>query len=90
MSHPTGEQRILREIERGLLNDDPALAALIEALNEQFPKTPGSSASTRASPRRDPRVVAVAVLTVIALLGLVLTLLLNAPSAPPPGMDGGP
>lgn len=40
MSYSTDDQRILGEIERGLTRDDPALAALIDTLNQQFPETP--------------------------------------------------
>ncbi|WP_329274147.1 DUF3040 domain-containing protein [Streptomyces sp. NBC_00691] len=89
MSHSPDEQRILGEIERRLACDDPALATLIDSLNAQFPRASDVSAGARAA-RRNPRVVAAAALTVIALLGLILTAMLGSRSAPATGEDGGP
>ncbi|MFF5919951.1 hypothetical protein ACFY8C_16665 [Streptomyces flavochromogenes] len=49
----------------------------------------GAPAGVRAA-RRNPRVVAAAVLTVTALLGLILTAMLDSRSPPATGEDGGP
>ncbi|WP_318212947.1 DUF3040 domain-containing protein, partial [Streptomyces sp. SJL17-1] len=89
MSYSTDDQRVLGEIERRLTRDDPALATLIDSLNKQFPRAADVPSDTRAS-RRNPRVVAAVVLTVIALLGLILTAMLGSRSAPSTGVDGGP
>ncbi|MCT4353356.1 DUF3040 domain-containing protein [Streptomyces sp. Je 1-79] len=89
MSQPTDDQRILAEIERGLSHDDPALAARVDALHQQFPDRPAGLGEVRAT-RRSPRVVAAVVLTVIAVLGLILTAVLSAPATPPEVNDGTP
>lgn len=89
MSYSTDDQRILGEIERGLTRDDPALAALIDTLNQQFPETPEQPEAAR-SVRRSHRVVAAVVLSVIAVLALILTAVLGAPPNPPAGEDGSP
>ncbi|MFI8520956.1 DUF3040 domain-containing protein [Streptomyces sp. NPDC085481] len=89
MSYSSDDQRILGEIERGLTRDDPALATLIDTLNEQFPHAADVPSDARA-PRRNPRVVTAVVLAVIALLALILTAMLGSRSAPPAGVDGGP
>ena len=89
MSHPTDDQRILAEIERHLSRDDPALASLMITLNQQFPRQPERPEDVR-SWRRNPRVVAAVVLSVIALLALILTAALGSPSTPPAGVDDGP
>jgi len=90
MSHPTDDQRILAEIERGLTHDDPALATRITTLYEQFPQQqPEQPANVRA-PRRDPRLEVAVVLSVIAVLALILTVALSSPSAPPDGEDNRP
>ncbi|GEB58123.1 MULTISPECIES: DUF3040 domain-containing protein [Streptomyces] len=89
MSYSTDDQRILGEIERGLTRDDPALATLIDALNQQFPETPERPKAARSA-RRSPRVVAAVVLSVIALLALVLTAVLGATPTPPAEEDGPP
>ncbi|MFF7438936.1 DUF3040 domain-containing protein [Streptomyces sp. NPDC008122] len=88
MSQPTDDQRILAEIEHGIARDDPALAALISALNEQFPQEPTQPRAARAK-RRNPRVVAAVVLSVIALLALALTAVLSG-SASRTDEDSGP
>ncbi|MEU7510725.1 DUF3040 domain-containing protein [Streptomyces sp. NPDC042898] len=89
MSYSTDDQRILGEIERGLTHDDPALAALIDTLNQQFPETPEQPGAARSA-HRNPRVVAAVVLSVIAVLALILTALLGATPTPPAGEDGSP
>ncbi|MEU3481967.1 DUF3040 domain-containing protein [Streptomyces sp. NPDC033753] len=89
MSYSTDDQRILDAIERRLTHDDPALATRIDALNKQFPHTPGAPEGGRTR-RRSPRVVVAAVLAVIALLALILTVMLGSRSTPPAGVDGGP
>ncbi|MET9953838.1 DUF3040 domain-containing protein [Streptomyces sp. NPDC006339] len=81
MSHPADDQRILTEIERRLTHDDPALAARMSTLNQQFPGNPAEPAAPAI--RRNPRFVVAVVLSVIALLALMLTAVLNAPPTPP-------
>ncbi|MEJ8658781.1 DUF3040 domain-containing protein [Streptomyces sp. MS1.AVA.4] len=81
MSHPTDDERILADMERGLTHDDPVLSATMETLNQQFPEQP---AKARLS-RRDPRLVTAVVLAVIAVLALILTAALNTGPAPPAG-----
>ncbi|MEU9984958.1 DUF3040 domain-containing protein [Streptomyces sp. NPDC050856] len=89
MSYSSDDQRVLGEIERGLAHEDPALADLIDSLNAQFSQPSDATASAPAA-RRSPRVVAATVLTVIALLALILTAMLNSRSTPPEGTGGGP
>ncbi|WP_395365924.1 DUF3040 domain-containing protein [Streptomyces sp. YH02] len=84
MSHPADDERILADMERALTDDDPALSATIDILNQQFPEQPERSVKSRVS-RRDPRLVTAVVLAVIALLGLILTAALNSPPAPSDG-----
>lgn len=81
MSHSADDQRNLAEIERILTQDDPALAATMDTLNQQFPEqpTPPTNAPTK---RRDGRVVAAVVLGIIALLGLLITAALGSSSTP--------
>ncbi|MGA5098597.1 DUF3040 domain-containing protein [Streptomyces lavendulocolor] len=88
------EGRIIGRIERGLTSDDPELAARMSTLNAQFsgqgrgggPVPP--EAGPRPKPRWSRRRRTVLVLVVIALVGLLLTAVLNASSdgtAPPAG-----
>lgn len=103
MSYSTDDQRILDEIERRLTHDDPSLATRMDSLNQQFPldeqlphapDVPPVAADvptgSRATGRRNRRVVTAAVLAVIALLALILTVMLGSRSTPPAGVDGGP
>ncbi|MEU7005569.1 DUF3040 domain-containing protein [Streptomyces sp. NPDC046332] len=90
MSHPADDQRILAEIEQDLSRDDPALVALVDALNQQFPKQPTPSGEVRAARQHRARVVAAVVLAVIAVLGLILIAVLSAPATPPDVNNGIP
>ncbi|MFG2772203.1 DUF3040 domain-containing protein [Streptomyces sp. NPDC048350] len=91
MSHPADDQRILAEIEQDLSRDDPALVALVDALNQQFPKQqPTPPGEVRASRRHRARVVTAVVLAVIAVLGLILIAVLSAPATPPDVNNGIP
>ncbi|QGV76919.1 DUF3040 domain-containing protein [Streptomyces ficellus] len=81
MEHES-EGRILAQIERGLTSEDPDLAARLSTLSEQV-----SGAASGAGPAADPgpperhwRRRATIILVVIALVGLVLTVVLNASS----------
>ena len=81
MSPGQNEDRIFAQLERRLLHDDPALAATMAALNDQFSDVTEvrSTASPGDSPPpRSRRLTVVAVLTAIAVLGLILTALLNS------------
>lgn len=89
MSHPTDDQRILDEIERDLTRDDPALVTLIDMLNEQFVLPLDQPKGNRGA-LHTPRAVVAIVLVMIALLGLLLTAVLNAGGAPSGADDGGP
>ncbi|MFD0141705.1 MULTISPECIES: DUF3040 domain-containing protein [unclassified Streptomyces] len=90
MSHPADDQRILAEIEHDLSRDDPALMALVDALNKQFPGQPTPPGEVRA-PRHRARLVVAVALVVIALVGLVLIAVLGGgPSTPPDVNDGVP
>ncbi|MFC8275610.1 DUF3040 domain-containing protein [Streptomyces sp. NPDC057271] len=90
MSHPADDQRILAEIEHDLSRDDPALVALVDALNNQFPGQPTPPGEVRA-PRHRRRLVVAVVLVVIALVGLILIAVLGGgPSTPPDVNDGVP
>ncbi|WP_137992003.1 DUF3040 domain-containing protein [Streptomyces vilmorinianum] len=81
MSHPSDDRSDLAAIERALTRDDPALAATMATLNQQFPEQPARRPS-KPTERRDRRVVMAFVLGVIALLALLITGLLNTSSSP--------
>jgi hypothetical protein len=81
------DRRILAEIERRLARDDPELTSLMDALNYQFPDDQDDAHD------RDDDVVggqlswrwkAVAILAVLALVGLLLAAILTTP---PPAQD---
>ncbi|GGT13687.1 DUF3040 domain-containing protein [Streptomyces purpureus] len=82
MSHSADDQRNLAAIERALTEDDPALAATMDTLSQQFTDQPTAPAEAPAK-RRDGRVVAAIVLGVIALLALVITAALDSSSTAP-------
>ncbi|MFF9909205.1 DUF3040 domain-containing protein [Streptomyces sp. NPDC013457] len=93
MSHPADDQRILAEIEHDLSRDDPALVALVDALNKQFPgqPTPSTPPGEVRAPRHRARLMVAVVLVVIALVGLILIAVLGGgPSTPPDVNDGVP
>lgn len=75
------EARILAQLERGLARDDPALAATMDALNQQFPGDPETASSDvhkEEGKRRDWRRIAATVFAIVALLGLLLTAVFNS------------
>ncbi|WP_344393386.1 DUF3040 domain-containing protein [Streptomyces vastus] len=84
MNPGRNEERILAELERRLVHDDPALAATMATLNQQFHnepdepdgQPPGGHDADTAQRRR--WVTAVAAFTAIAALGLLLTAVLNS------------
>ncbi|MCB8905478.1 MULTISPECIES: DUF3040 domain-containing protein [unclassified Streptomyces] len=91
MSHSTDDRRVLAEIERRLARDDPELFALFATLIQQFPPVPEEPRpAARTERRRMRRKPAVILFALIAVLGLLLTALLSAPSSPPPGEDSQP
>ncbi|MFI5763106.1 DUF3040 domain-containing protein [Streptomyces sp. NPDC051563] len=77
------EERALARMERCLARDDPELATRISMLNEQFPQM-----CVDGRPRRNRRKTAAIVLAMVALLGLVLTVLLTR--TPPDENPGRP
>lgn len=79
MNHPMDDRRILAEIERGLVAEDPGLAALMTSLNQQFAGGPCADGHDRVR-RRDWRVVAGIIFLVVAVLGLFLTAALQGTS----------
>ncbi|WP_236238764.1 DUF3040 domain-containing protein [Streptomyces sp. CC228A] len=95
MASGMDEDRLLAEIERSLVRDDPALDERMAVLGRQFAEGPpperdpagpeeGSHGTGRRGGRRDWRKVAAVVAVVVAVLGLVLTALLSGPSATMP------
>ncbi|MET7755846.1 DUF3040 domain-containing protein [Streptomyces sp. NPDC005389] len=92
MSHSTDDRRVLAEIERRLARDDPDLVALFATLIQQFPPVPEEPrpAARTERRRRLRRKPAVILFVLIAVLGLILTALLSAPSSPSPGEDAPP
>lgn len=68
------DRRILADIERRLARDDPELASLMDALNQQFPEGCDDGGNDKRERRdwRDWRVVTAVVLAIVALLGLIL------------------
>ncbi|MFF8288838.1 DUF3040 domain-containing protein [Streptomyces sp. NPDC016309] len=87
MEHES-EGRILAQIERGLTSDDPGLAARMSALNGHFPGE-GQDAVPPGRGQRSWRRRTAWVLVVIALVGLLLTAILNASSAGTPEPPSG-
>ncbi|GAA2499875.1 DUF3040 domain-containing protein [Streptomyces gobitricini] len=80
MASEMDEARLLAEIEQHLAREDPGLAARISALDEQFPDdtAPPPAEDGNARPWSMPFAW---VLAVIAVMGLLLTAILNAPPA---------
>ncbi|OAH09872.1 CBS domain-containing protein [Streptomyces jeddahensis] len=78
MNPSMDDRHILAEIERRLARDDPELASRIDTLNRQFPQDSEGDHNDTGK-RRDWRVVTAVVLTIVALLGLLLTAILGAP-----------
>ncbi|MEU9378479.1 DUF3040 domain-containing protein [Streptomyces sp. NPDC048255] len=75
------DRRILAEIERGLAEEDSGLAALMDALNQQFADGPAKDRDPPDSRRRrDWRVVAGIIFLVVSVLGLFLTAALQGTS----------
>ncbi|OEJ28491.1 hypothetical protein AR457_32510 [Streptomyces agglomeratus] len=84
MEHES-EGRVLAQIERRLASEDPALAARMSALNEQF------QAGRRKEPSRwNWRKRTALAVIIIAIVGLILTVVLSASPAedPPPPPNG--
>lgn len=85
MTHPMDDRRILAEIERGLAEEDSGLAALMDALNQQFADGPDKDRDTDTpdrTRRRDWRLVAGIIFLVVSVLGLFLTAALQGTSQP--------
>ncbi|MFI2347105.1 DUF3040 domain-containing protein [Streptomyces sp. NPDC019443] len=80
------DRRIFAEIERRLARDDPALASLLDALNQQFIEDDSDGVHDEHR-RRDWRWVTAVVLVVVALLAMILTAVFAAP--PPTEGDKG-
>ncbi|WP_179166695.1 DUF3040 domain-containing protein [Streptomyces sp. CB03238] len=93
MEHES-EGRILAQIERSLTSDDPELAARMNTLNEQFSEGQEahrgreSQGSEPLTPERNRHRRTLLVLVVIALVGLLLTAILNASSNESPAPPG--
>ncbi|RZB14320.1 DUF3040 domain-containing protein [Streptomyces sp. F001] len=92
MNPEMDEQRVLAQLERRLAQDDPALAATMDALNEQFPDEPEAQPADSEEKKRNWRRTAVTVCAIIAFLGLVLTAVLSSNPHPvdkdPPPQKG--
>ncbi|GEC05366.1 hypothetical protein SSP24_30210 [Streptomyces spinoverrucosus] len=89
MNPEMDEERVLAQLERRLAQDDPALAATMDALNEQFPDEPGAQAADSEEQQRNWRRTAAIACAVVAFLGLFLTAVFNnnpqqADRDPPP------
>ncbi|MFJ8533582.1 DUF3040 domain-containing protein [Streptomyces sp. NPDC093591] len=86
------DRRILAEMERHLSRDDPELAALMDALNHQFPdQRKDIEGCDDASGRRfDWRWKAGIAFVIVAVVGLLLTAILTAPSRPADDNHGPP
>ncbi|GGU49017.1 DUF3040 domain-containing protein [Streptomyces lavendofoliae] len=78
------EARIIGRIERGLTSDDPELAARMDTLNARFSEEGRGGGPVPPRARRSRRARTVLVLVVIALVGLFLTMILNASSGETP------
>ncbi|MBG0857404.1 DUF3040 domain-containing protein [Streptomyces spinoverrucosus] len=95
MNPEMDEERVLAQLERRLAQDDPVLAATMDALNEQFPDEPEAQPADSEEVRekqRHWRRTAVTVCAVIAFLGLLLTAVLSTNPQPvdkdPPPQKG--
>ncbi|MEZ3180896.1 DUF3040 domain-containing protein [Streptomyces pimonensis] len=93
MNPEMNEGRIIAQLERRLAQDDPSLAATMDALNQQFPDEPrGETTNSRqeadSQEETDSRqdedegrswwLITITVFVVIAFLGLFITALLNS------------
>ncbi|MEV8312273.1 DUF3040 domain-containing protein [Streptomyces flavidovirens] len=81
MNPEMDDGRILAQLERRLAQDDPELAATMDALNQQFPneaKAQSADGLEEEEKQRNWRVTAATVLAVIAILGLFITAVLNS------------
>ncbi|MER7407884.1 DUF3040 domain-containing protein [Streptomyces sp. NPDC000070] len=89
MNPEMDEERILAQLERRLAQDDPALAATMTALNQQFPEKPGEQSdgghdeeATGEEKQRNRWLTAATVFVIIAFLGLFITAVLNSNPQP--------
>ncbi|MFE3850516.1 hypothetical protein ACFXPN_05145 [Streptomyces griseorubiginosus] len=82
MNPGQNEDRVFARLERRLVQDDPVLAATMAALNDQFSDdvtAPCPADGPDDGPRpRSRRLTVAVVCTAIAILGLILTALLNS------------
>ncbi|WP_143645449.1 DUF3040 domain-containing protein [Streptomyces swartbergensis] len=73
MNPSMDDRRILAEIERRLARDDPELAALLDALNHQFPDPKEETGSRNDDGKRlDWRWKAIVAFALVLVLGLTL------------------
>lgn len=89
MNPEMDEERVLAQLERRLAQDDPGLAATMDALNEQFPDEPGAQPAGSEEKQRNWRRTAAIIFAIVAFLGLFLTAVFNnnpqqADKDPPP------
>ncbi|MFD7282570.1 DUF3040 domain-containing protein [Streptomyces sp. NPDC059862] len=80
MNPEMDDGRILAQLEQRLAQDDPALASIMDALNQQFPDEPEAESPDgheEEEKQRNWRLTAPTVFVIIALLGLFLTAVLN-------------
>lgn len=93
MENERDEGRILDQIERNLVHDDPGLAFRMGVLNQQFLTAREEHDQQDEVPaQRDGRKVAVVCLILVALVGLLVTAALAASSdegAPASPMSSG-
>ncbi|WP_328875554.1 DUF3040 domain-containing protein [Streptomyces sp. NBC_00287] len=89
MNPEMDERRILAQLERRLAEDDPALAATMTALNQQFPDEPKAQSgdgdeevAAEEEKQRNRWLIATTVFVVIAFLGLFITAILNSNPEP--------
>ncbi|WP_328349375.1 DUF3040 domain-containing protein [Streptomyces sp. NBC_00445] len=85
MSPGRDEEHVLAQLERRLAQDDPALAATMDALNEQFSDEPEEQSADGHEEEEKERekqhnrwLTAITVFAVIAFLGLFLIAVLNS------------
>ncbi|MFE9628993.1 DUF3040 domain-containing protein [Streptomyces sp. NPDC006527] len=85
MNPEMDDGRILAQLERCLAQDDPDLASLMDALNEQFPDEGAAQSPDgheegheKEEKQRNWWMTAVTVFVAIAFLGLFLTAVLNS------------
>lgn len=81
MNPEMDDRRILAQLERRLAQDDPELAATMDALNQQFPddaEAESADGLKEAEKQRNWWVTAATVFAVISFLGLFVTAVLNS------------